>query len=104
MEKDVPNKTLPPLHPGEYLKEEFLIPLKISQYRLAKELKVTEYTISKIVRGKSSITADMSMRLSRFFGNSAEFWLNLQKEYELDCAKERFDELEINNISPFVYA
>lgn len=97
-------KKLAPLHPGEILKEEFLEPLHISQYRLAKELQVSEYLISKIVRGKGSVTADMSIRLSKFFGNSAEFWLNLQKAYELEVAEEAAENSHSYNITPFAYA
>ena len=69
---------LPNIHPGEVLREEFLIPLGISQYRLAKEIGVPEPRISAICRGKRAITADTALRLARFFGTSAGFWLGLQ--------------------------
>lgn len=75
---------LPNVHPGEVLKEEFLSPLNLSAYRLAKEINVPETRISEIVRGRRGITADTAIRLSKFFGTSAEFWLNLQNLYDLE--------------------
>jgi addiction module HigA family antidote len=81
-------KKLAPLHPGEILWEEFMKPLKISQNRLGRELRVPPRRINQIVHGKRAITADTALRLSRFFGNSAEFWLGLQADYELDVARD----------------
>ncbi len=78
-------KYLPPIHPGEILDTEFLQPLKLSQNALGKALGVPPRRINEIVHGKRAITADTAMRLSRFFGTTAQFWLNLQTEYELDC-------------------
>ena len=75
---------LPNVHPGEVLKEEFLSPLNLSAYRLAKEINVPETRVSEIVRGRRGITADTAIRLSKFFGTSAEFWLNLQNLYDLE--------------------
>jgi addiction module HigA family antidote len=75
---------LPNIHPGEVLREEFLVPLGISQYRLAKEIAVPEPRISAICNGKRSITADTAVRLSRFFGTSAGFWLGLQADYDTE--------------------
>ncbi len=75
---------LPNIHPGEVLREEFLIPLGISQYRLAKEIGVPEPRISAICRGKRAITADTALRLARFFGTSAGFWLGLQADYDTE--------------------
>jgi len=70
--------------PGEILSEEFLIPLNISQYRLAKDLGIPQTRISEIVKGNRSITADTALRLSRYFGNSAKFWLGLQDDYDIE--------------------
>ena len=78
-------KYLPPIHPGEILRIEFLDPLGVSQNRLAREIGVPPRRINQIVHGKRSITADPAIRLSRFFGTTAQFWLNLQSRYELDC-------------------
>lgn len=77
-------KRLPNIHPGEVLREEFLIPLGISQYRLAKEIGVPEPRISAICNGKRAITADTAVRLARFFGTSAGFWLGLQADYDTE--------------------
>jgi addiction module HigA family antidote len=85
----------PPVHPGEILLEEFLEPMSISQYRLAKSISVPARRINEIVHGKRSITADTALRLSRFFGTSERFWLNLQVRYDLEVEKERLgDELD----------
>ena len=75
---------LPNIHPGEVLREEFLIPMGISQYRLAKEIAVPEPRISAICNGKRAITADTAVRLARFFGTSAGFWLGLQSDYDTE--------------------
>jgi antitoxin HigA-1 len=75
---------LPNIHPGEVLREEFLIPMGISQYRLAKEIAVPEPRISAICNGKRAITADTAVRLARFFGTSAGFWLGLQADYDTE--------------------
>ncbi len=72
-----------PIHPGEILLEEFLRPMGISQYRLAKDISVPQRRISEIVQRKRSITADTALRLGRFFGMEAQFWLNLQSRYDL---------------------
>ncbi len=75
-----------PLHPGEVLLEEFLIPMQISQHQLALAMRKTQQKINDIVRGKRSITADTSLRLAAALETTAEFWLGLQQEYDLDCA------------------
>ena len=80
---------LDPIHPGEILLEEFLIPLEISQYRLAKEISVPPRRINEIVHGKRGISADTALRLSRFFGTSERFWLNLQLRFDLETQKDR---------------
>ncbi|BAY34315.1 plasmid maintenance system antidote protein [Nostoc carneum NIES-2107] len=77
------NNRLPNIHPGEILQLEFLEPLNITPYRLSKDIGVTQTCISEILSGKRSITADTALRLSRYFGNSAQFWLNLQTQYDL---------------------
>lgn len=93
-------KRLPPIHPGEILLEEFLKPMGISQYRLAKSTSVPARRINEIVHGKRSITADTALRLSRFFGMSDRFWMNLQARYDLELEKDRLgtrldDEVEL---------
>ena len=82
-------KTIEPIHPGEILSEEFLKPLNVSQYRLAKDISVPARRINEIVHGKRSITADTALRLSRYFGLSERFWLNLQSRYDLEIEKDR---------------
>ncbi len=72
-----------PIHPGEILLEEFLRPMEISQYRIAKDISVSQRRIGEIVQGKRSITADTALRLGRYFGMEAQFWLNLQSRYDL---------------------
>lgn len=78
---------LPPVHPGEVLLEEFLKPLGVSQYRLAKDIAVPARRINEIVHGKRAVTADTALRLARYFDTSDRFWLNLQSRYELDIAR-----------------
>jgi len=80
---------LPPVHPGEVLLEEFLKPLGISQYRLAKGISVPPRRVNEIVLHKRSISADTALRLGRYFGTSEQFWLNLQGEYDLDVERDR---------------
>jgi antitoxin HigA-1 len=79
----------PPVHPGEILQEEFLSPLGISPSRLAKETSVPPRRINEIVRGSRAIRADTALRLSRYFGTSERFWLNLQARYDLEIEKDR---------------
>ena len=83
------DETLPPLHPGEVLLEEFLKPLGISQYQLARDLSVPARRINEIVHGKRAISADTALRLARYFSLSERFWLNLQARYDLEVAKDR---------------
>lgn len=83
------SREMPPVHPGEILLEEFLKPLGVSQYRLAKDVSVPPRRINEIVRGARSITADTALRLARFFGTSERFWLNLQTRYDLEVEKAR---------------
>ena len=80
---------MPPVHPGEILQEEFLAPLGVTQYRLAKAVDVPARRINEIVHGQRRITADTALRLSRYFGTSERFWLNLQARYDLETEKDR---------------
>lgn len=82
-------QTLPPVHPGEVLLEEFLEPLGLSQYRLAKDISVPPRRINEIVHGNRAVTADTALRLARYFGTSDRFWLNLQTSYDLDIERDR---------------
>ena len=82
-------RVVPPIHPGEVLLEEYLRPLGLSQYRLAKDISVPPRRINEIVHGLRSITADTGLRLSRYFGTSERFWLNLQTRYDLEVEAER---------------
>lgn len=83
-----PRKRLP-IHPGEILLEEFLKPLELSQYRLAKDISVPPRRINEIVHGKRGITADTALRLARYFGTSDLFWINLQSHYDLEVERDR---------------
>jgi addiction module HigA family antidote len=85
-------KMLAPIHPGEILFEEFLKPLGISQYRLAKDINVPARRINEIVHGNRSISADTALRLSRYFNLSERFWLNLQARYDLEMEKDKLDD------------
>ena len=88
-------KTHPPIHPGEILLEEFLEPLGISQYRLAKEIHVPPRRINEIIHGKRGISPDTALRLSRFLGTSERFWLNLQTRYDIEMTKRQIgDQLQ----------
>ena len=84
-------KTLPNIHPGEILNKEFLVPMNISAYRLAKETLIPQTRISEIIKGKRRITADTALRFSKFFGNSAKFWLGLQDDYDLEESKNNIE-------------
>jgi addiction module HigA family antidote len=81
-------KRLPPIHPGEILDEEFLKPMGITQYRLAKDIHVPPRRINEIVLGKRGITADTALRLSRYLGTSVEVWMNLQSRFEVETARD----------------
>lgn len=85
----MPRKKLTPVHPGEILVEEFLKPLALTEYRLAKGLRVPARRINEIVHGKRAITADTALRLGRFFRNSPRFWLNLQTGFDLENEADR---------------
>lgn len=81
-------KKVAPIHPGEILLEEFLVPLELSQYRLAKDISVPARRINEIVHGNRSISADTALRLARYFGTSETFWMNLQARYDLEVQKD----------------
>jgi addiction module HigA family antidote len=97
------SRKLDPIHPGEILLEEFLIPMGISQYRLAKDISVPPRRINEIVHGKRGVSADTALRLERFFGLSEGFWLRLQAHYDLEVEKDRLEgrlEKEVQVYSP----
>ena len=91
IEIEMANK-LPPIHPGEILLEEFLEPIGISQYRLAKDISVPPRRINEIVLGKRSITPDTALRLSLYFGLSERFWMNLQTRYDIEVEKDKLED------------
>ncbi|WP_039948782.1 HigA family addiction module antitoxin [Leptospira fainei] len=99
-------KKIPNVHPGEILHEEFLLPMNITAYRLAKETKLNPTRISEIIHGKRGISADTALRFSKFFGNSVEFWMGIQDEYEIREERERISgELkEIKNYKELISA
>ena len=86
---------LPNIHPGEVLQEEFLLPLKLSAYRLSKEIGIPQTRVSEIIKGRRRVTADTALRLSYYFGTSAKFWLGLQDDYDIEEeTKAKKSELE----------
>jgi antitoxin HigA-1 len=93
-------KRLPPVHPGEILLEEFLTPLGISQYRLAKDINVPPRRINEIVHRTRAISADTALRLARYLGTSERFWLNLQAQYDLDVEYDRVGDRIEKEIEP----
>jgi addiction module HigA family antidote len=99
-EEKMTARDIPPIHPGEILKEEFLEPLDVSAYRLAKGTHIPQDRVSNILRGKRSITADTALRLGRFFGVEPQFWLNLQTRYDLDMAAETIGKQIESEITP----
>jgi len=90
-------KRLKNIHPGEILSTEFLIPLQISAYRLSKDIAIPQTRISEIIKGNRRITADTALRLSRYFGNSAKFWLGLQDDFDIE-EEQNQKETELNSI------
>ena len=89
-----------PVHPGEVLLEEFLKPLSLSQYRLAKDISVPPRRINEIVHGTRAVSANTALRLSRYFGVSERFWLNLQAHYDLDVERDRLGDRLEREVSP----
>jgi addiction module HigA family antidote len=96
------NKKMSPVHPGEILLEEFLNPMGVSQYRLAKDIHVPPRRINQIVHGERSVSADTALRLGRFFGVSPQFWMNLQSRFELEIEEERLASRLAREVHAFV--
>ena len=96
-------KKLKNIHPGEILSEEFLIPLEVTAYRLSKEISIPQTRISEIIKGKRRITADTALRLSKFFGNSAKFWLGLQDDFDIENEKT-LKQKDLNSIKQYVHS
>ena len=94
----------PPIHPGEILLEEFLEPMGISQYRLAKDINVPPRRINEIVLGKRAITPDTALRLSLFFGLSERFWINLQTRYDIEVEKDRLEDRLVKEVHIYAVA
>ncbi|TSK06655.1 MAG: HigA family addiction module antidote protein [Geobacter sp.] len=94
-------RDFPPIHPGEILLAEFLQPMGITQYRLAKDIGVTPRRINEIVHGRRAVTADTALRLGRFFGMEAQFWLNLQNSYDMELALEALQGRLETEVRPF---
>ena len=94
-------KIIPPIHPGEILLEEFLKPMGLSQNRMAMDIHVPARRINEIVHGTRRITADTALRLGRFFGNSPQFWLGLQMDYDLDIADDNLKDRLNREVHPY---
>ncbi|TRZ80930.1 addiction module antidote protein, HigA family [bacterium] len=95
-------RKIKPIHPGEVLREEFLKPLNITQYRLAKDIAVPPIRISEIVREKRAISTNTALRLAKYFSNSPQFWLNLQSHYELETQKEELANVLQKEVKVFI--
>ncbi|NJC97368.1 MAG: addiction module antidote protein, HigA family [Anaerolineales bacterium] len=95
---------LSPIHPGEVLLEEFILPMNLSQNRLAIDIGVDARRINEIVLGKRAVTADTALRLSRFFGNSPQFWMGLQTQYDLDVAEDQLGKRLDREVRPYAMA
>jgi addiction module HigA family antidote len=91
---------LPPIHPGEILREEFLVPLGMSAHELAMALRVPATRVNDIVHEKRGITADTALRLSRYFGTTSRFWMNMQSSWELEVAEDQFGKLVERDVLP----
>jgi addiction module HigA family antidote len=100
MEMQKKARRLPPVHPGEVLREELLVPLAISINRLGRDLRVPVTRMSEIVNGRRGITADTALRLARYFGTTAEFWMNLQAAYDLDVAQRASADRIARDVNP----
>lgn len=98
----VRNQKLAPIHPGEILKEEILIPRKISQNQLAQGIKVAPKIVSEICQKKRSIDGEVALRLGTYFGISAQFWMNLQQHYDLEVSKDLFEKQVKKEVRPFL--
>jgi addiction module HigA family antidote len=93
-------RKLPPIHPGEILREEYMLPLQLSSNALARALEVTPARINEIVRERRGISADTALRLGRYFGNDAQSWLNLQQRYDIECAQDSIGGV-LKKITPY---
>jgi antitoxin HigA-1 len=93
-------KKLRPVHPGDILRHDFMEPLNLSAYKLAKELGVSIPTVNEIARGRRAVTAEMALRLSRYFGTTAQLWQNLQSQYDLEIASEKIGKQVERAIQP----
>ncbi len=94
-------RDFPPIHPGEILLEEFLLPLGVSQYRIAKDIGVTPRRINEIIHGRRAVTADTALRLGRYFDMEAQFWLNLQSHYDMEVALESLEDRLEKEVHPY---
>src|SRR5512140_2573957 len=94
-------RDFPPIHPGEILVTEFLEPLGISQYRLAKDMGVTPRRINEIVHGRRAVSADTALRLGQFFGMEAQFWMNLQSRYDMEVTRDQLRDKIKKEVRPF---
>ncbi len=97
-------RKIKPIHPGEILLEEFLTPLKISQYRLAKDIDVAPRRINEIIHGSRAVSADTALRLGKYFNISPQFWLNLQSSYDLSKESRELSRVLANNVRVFQFA
>lgn len=95
---------LAPVHPGEILMEDYLVPLGLSRHRLAQDLSVPPRRINEIVHGKRAVTADTALRLARYFGTSEQFWLNLQSRYDLEVERDRLGARLEEEVAVFTYS
>jgi addiction module HigA family antidote len=100
IEADMATKKLRSVHPGDILLHEFMEPLKLSSYKLAKELGVSVPTVNEIVRRRRAVTAEMALRFSRYFGTTAQLWQNLQSQYDLEVASQKIGKAVERNIEP----
>ena len=98
IQSEVSEQRLPPIHPGEVLNEEFLRPMEITQYRLARSIGVDPRRIHSIVHGQRSITAETALLLARYFGTSPTFWMGLQSQYDLEMAEDRIAD-KLNSVA-----
>lgn len=96
----MPLRDLPPVHPGEQLREEFLKPLGLSAYKLAKDINVSVSRIQDLVAERRTVTGDTALRLARYFGTTPEFWLNLQRDYDLDRARIATGDEIVRKVEP----
>jgi len=102
MRRMIKMEKIPNIHPGEILWEDFLKPMNITAYRLAKETRIDQTRISEIIKGKRGISIDTALRFAKFFGNSPEFWINIQNHYDLEEKKSRLAK-ELEKIKTYVF-